>query len=884
MSQHRYYQDSDAPRTLTQEGIAEATQIGRNNVSKVVATMAKAGDVDVVSKHVKGLPTVRRVCYLTAKGFQNALRLKEEIESAEIRIADFDGSEHAGTIGSLNKFLPRPYQLLELAMGVSRGVFDCASFHEMKVKEERRFVDFTDRKPTVRVFLGREGEIGELSDFLASDTARIMVVHGIPGIGKSTLLAKFSQEIRERTNIFWYRVHEWMTLRLLLAPLSEFFSQLGRKGLERYLAQTSNPEIGEVCNVVSEDLKDLAALIILDDVQRAEKGIVDLLAALVSVLETLPGVRMICASRELPSFYSRSAVFSGTVRELALEGLDKKSSVQIMKRKAIPEKYYDDLYRSTKGHPLFLELVEEPGGILDKNVRMFIEQEVHSKLGLPECRILEMASVFRYPVNLDAFFVMEEEAGKDSGPKLKGDKYDDYVVDYDTIDDLLAKSLLQESMGRTIGMHDLIRDFFYGRLPPRQRALFHRAASRYYVRDPSSPSRVEAMYHALMAGDCKTAISIAAGSGRVVVTHGCAAAFAPLIQKLLSQCQAIPEAERTEILMLRGEISDLHGDWEEALARYDEILGSAFRSGNKRLAADVYRRKGVIALKRSMFDNAFELLDRSMTIASELGDAHTLVDVYYDLGGICERRGRSQEALDYFAKSRDLAKSLGLDLGLGKALYGLGRVCGQLLEHEDAIRYRREALQILERTGDLKATAKVCTSLGNDLLALGRLEDALEMQLKAIELANAAGDLGAIAYAMSNAAATYLEMGDGDRAEEMLGRATPLFTKLNDRVMIATMHLYRGYVHNLRGEWEWAKEEFGESLDILRQIDAPLKLGNWLFEIGQTYVENNDHEEARILLREALELASKGGSGNLRRDVEIAMDRLDDAERSSSEV
>jgi tetratricopeptide (TPR) repeat protein len=874
LSQHRFYQDSDAPKSLTQDGIAAATGIGRNNVSRIISVLSTEGDVEVQTKHVKGLPSVRRAYFLSSNGFQRALRLKKDIEDTNIVIVDFDGKEKVDEVSKLNVYLPKPYSLLELAIGIIRGRFECASFHEMKTKEERRYVDFTDRKPTVRVFLGREKELAELSDFLTSENTRILVVNGIPGIGKTTLLAKFAQDVRDKANIFWYRIHEWMTLKLLLSPLAEFFSQLGRKGLERYLAQNETPDIGEVSNIIVSDLKDLSALLIVDDVQKADKTISDFLGTLVGIFEGLPGMRLVCTSREIPSFYTRSAVFNGLVKELVLEGLDKKSSIQIMRRRAIPEKYFESLFRATKGHPLFLELVEEPGRMLDKNIRMFIEQEVYSKLDLAECRILEIASVFRYPISLDAFFVMEDEIAKDTGSRPKEMKYEDYFIDYDTIDGLLTKSLLQESVGRMIGMHDLIRDFFYNRMPPRQRATYHRSASNYYLRDPASPSNVEAMYHALMAGDYDIAIQVAAGNGRRIISDGYAAVFGTLLASLLQNCRSISRSEKTEILLLEGEIKDLQGDWDGASSRFQEILSLATEDKDRRLMADVLRRIGAIALKRTRFEEAFDFLNRSMSIAKELKDDHTLVEVYYDMGGICERRGRFQEASSYFTSSKELAQSLGDDVGLGKALYGLGRVYSQLLEHESAVEYKDEALQILEKTGNVKEIAKVCTGLANDLRVVGRIEESLEMQERAIELASSVGDLNIMGYAISNSAAVYLEMGNQERTEELLDMAIPIYARLNDRIMVATMHLYRGYLYNLKKEWDWAKEQFRQSLDILRQLDVPMRLSHWLFEISQVHIENGEFEEARDLLDEAFALAAQGGNENLRREVEIALNRL----------
>ncbi len=116
---------------------------------------------------------------------------------------------------------------------------------------------------------------------------------------------------------------------------------------------------------------------------------------------------------------------------------------------------------------------------------------------------MSIAAVFRYPVLIDAFFIMEEEihlaAGMDK-VELEGA---DYAVSYEAVDSLLGKSIIYESWGRLIGMHDLLREFSLSRLTPRQRRVYHRAAARYYLQDGSAPARVEGLYHSLMAATCR---------------------------------------------------------------------------------------------------------------------------------------------------------------------------------------------------------------------------------------------------------------------------------------------------------------------------------------------------------------------------------------------
>ncbi len=867
MSYQRFSLDSDVPKEVTQDGIAAGVGIGRNNVNKLVLALVGLDYVDALdSRHVKGLPNVRKVYFLTQKGFEEALALKKSVDPLIIHANNLEGKEIRIEFGRLGSLLPNKYTTVELANAIERGRFDATSFHEARIKEERRFVDYTDRKPTVRSFFGRKEELRRLNDLTDSPTCRLIVVRGIAGIGKTTLLAKFAQDRREKSNIFWFRIHEWVNLKGLLRPVAEFLSEMRRKGLEGYLATTETPSIGEVTHLLESELKDTSAVLILDDLQKAEQPLVDFIAALVATFENNPSLKIICTTRETLSFYKRSSVSSGVVAELVLEGLDRESSLQLMRSRALPEDALDRIFRVTSGHPFFMELVEDPSQALGQNMRMFIEQEVYSNLEISEKRILEIASVFRYPVPTDSFFTMEEEISKQEGKIRQERSYGDYMVDYDTIEALIRKSLLSETLGRMVGMHDVMREFFYTRLSPRLRATYHRAASKYYLSDESAPSKVEALYHSMMAGEHETAMGIAAANGREIVSRGYANLLSPLLALLLRK-EAGGLGERLEVLLLRAEILELEGEWSDSLKMYTELLTKASPERDKRLMAEVNRRLGVLHLRRFEYEQADSFLNLSLEQAELMGDSHTLTLIHYDKGGLAEREGYYQEAIMHFSRAEELARSIGDDVGRGKALYGMGRTYGQLRDLKKATQTKREALDVLERTGDTAEIAKVCSSIGNDLRDLGDGHGAVAYLERAVELANSVGDLSTLCYALSNLAASYIDVGDLDKADSALNEANLIATRLGDRFIIAASHLNRGYLFTKQKNWEWAKMEFTASLETLREANSPLRLCHWMCEIGKVYCENSDQEGARDLFDRAMTIATATGHEGLILDV-----------------
>jgi len=241
---------------------------------------------------------------------------------------------------------------------------------------------------------------------------------------------------------------------------------------------------------------------------------------------------------------------------------------------------------------------------------------------------------------------------------------------------------------------------------------------------------------------------------------------------------------------------------------------------------------------------------------------------------VLERRGQNLDAVEHFQRAQEIATELADDLALGKALYGLGRAYATLRDYEKAVQFKKDALTILERRGDTTMMAKACTSIGNDLCTMGLSDEGMRYLDRAAELANAVGDLSTVGYATSSLAGCKLYQGDLKGAEDLIQRCLPISTKLNDPLMTVSLLFYSGYIHTHRHEWSSAREDFEGSIAILRKLDAPARLGQWLMEIADIYAQNNDREEARSLLDEAYEIAIRLGHEKLIKQVEENRERL----------
>lgn len=67
-----------APYEITQDGIARALGIGRNNVPRILKKLVEKGYVEEKKAHVEGAKHIRKVYVLTPKGFLHLKDLREK--------------------------------------------------------------------------------------------------------------------------------------------------------------------------------------------------------------------------------------------------------------------------------------------------------------------------------------------------------------------------------------------------------------------------------------------------------------------------------------------------------------------------------------------------------------------------------------------------------------------------------------------------------------------------------------------------------------------------------------------------------------------------------------------------------------------------------------
>ena len=815
----RFAGDFEVPWGMTQYGIAEAVGTGQDHVSRAVRRLVQKGHVTEAKSRVEGVSERRKVYFLTNGGRAAAEELARRAEDGRVRLAD-GGAETTVTVREAMRLLGPQHSLIEVARAVRPG----GRLDRGALGAGRRPAG-PESQQAVQApanFAGRARELETLRRRL--EDRRLVVIQGIAGIGKTALAARLVAEARGSRPVFWYRFHEWDTLRSFLGPFSDFLAQHGRRKLRTYLSSKPDLDLNEAAYLMQECTRGFSAILVLDDLHKASDEFLPLLSLALEVLERNDGLRAVVTARSMRRFYDRrDVVVKGLVAELELGGLDEEGSRELLRMRSIDDSQHRRAFALTGGHPLALELfVPGPGEAEQKgNIGRYIEEEISARLSVAEKGLLRMASAYRYPVPADALF---------TGPETT----------YESLQSLVSRSLLREVSAGVFDIHDFVRDFFYSRLSPYERAELHRRAARFYSKGSDGRGALELIHHSLRAGEHAAAAAAVASRGEELLAAGSAGELRSALEAL--DLSALPAPEGAGALFIMGRASDILGDWDRALGHYRSAL-DALPAGRR---AEVHYHIGWILQKRNEWEEAAGSFRRCLELAQAAGDGSGIARAYHGLGRVLWRQGRLAEAAGFCQKSLGSARAAGglaLEASAGIELARVQAAMGDFARSERSL---RRSLELLERIGDRSESARAWNTLGWEALRpQGRLDEALEAIHRGEEIALSQGNLRELGPIYHSLGEVWARKGMTEKAEEYFHKSLDLFTAQADEHGMAYCRLGLAIVHRTRRQWDRSQEEFERAVGLFGKVSTPADQSYALSEFAEMWRQRGDAAMAR---------------------------------------
>ncbi len=733
----RYFGEGTVPIEMSQAGISQAIGIRRSHVSSSLDTAKEKGNVDEGLAHVRG-EARRRKCYsLTEKGMALAKEVEERVERAVVSAALLNGEVFEGSLGELAASdIARP--LVWMALKTVDGVLALPT-----TEPEGKGISLS-KVPVVMPFLGRMEEQKAIKEFFERE-GKVLVIKGMPGIGKTALAAEVSGSVG--ASIFWFSIGDWSSPRNTASHLGAHLQSLGSDRLKRYVDARERPDLADLRDILME--LDVRLTIILDDCQNASASMGSLLRTLISVCEANEHLDLILVGRGFPGIFDLKHRTGHVCLNLELEGLDTDASFQMLKNRGIVGHKAETMVKRSGGHPLFLTLIaSDEDGEDAEEMSTLISREIQDSLTAREREMLYALSVFREPVATDA--IAKDEEGVNVLEGLK----DRSIVTHD---------------GRW-QMHSLLKDFFYGHQGRVDREMRHEMAAEYYGAYAStSRESIEEAYHLFMARDAESAMLRIATEGDGWLRKGYQDEF-------LQLCTLIPEGwespvELFEVLMLKAMVLKQVGEWDSAERVLERCLDICGGPNDAARRARTLLVTGAIHYRRGELSGALELFEEAKGLIRD--DDELMAELQNSIGVVNWRLGRLDAARTAYYIDLKISDEKGDLAGIARSLNNLGILDWQEGRSDAALERYARALEAAQRVPDKRLVAMLYSNIADAYKSKGESSEAKRFYERCLELSEDLRFNWQIAEAFRGLA-DIVE----DRRDEYLKKALRMFERL----------------------------------------------------------------------------------------------------------
>lgn len=443
------------------------------------------------------------------------------------------------------------------------------------------------------------------------------------------------------------------------------------------------------------------------------------------------------------------------------------------------------------------------------------------------------------------------------------------VTDIKRIDLLKSLNEIERSHGLIVSMekqysfsHVKVRDVLYNGMSKELKSEYHlivgQTMSALY--GATDECVAEIGYHYYMAKDAAKAIpklmrAIELAKGKFANEE--AIRYSGYALELMGCDPEKWAIETINVLESLGDVKELTGRYDEAMAAYERILDL---SKDLETCARAHRKLASSLQSKGQYERAFEELETGNALLERKGGAE-LGRVLTKMASIFEHDGKYDRAISALDQAMGILKNYS-DTGrdVADALHKMGHLHACKGDYDGALTSYEDSVKGFEAIGDLRGTGMALNSIGSILADRDRNDEALVIFERCLMAFEKLGDPTAVGVALNNLGIVYKSRCEYDKALANYARCLEVFGRLGNPRGIGSSLNNIGIIKYTRGDYKGALECYEKALVMFERIKDRLSMGMMKLNIGLVHLELGDLDPAKVELEWVERLASEMGN------------------------
>jgi tetratricopeptide (TPR) repeat protein len=341
--------------------------------------------------------------------------------------------------------------------------------------------------------------------------------------------------------------------------------------------------------------------------------------------------------------------------------------------------------------------------------------------------------------------------------------------------------------------HGLTQQYLYDETSAGERRMLHGEIAETLEAlsaDHSEQFALQLGRHYAEAGNAEKAVPywIMAGdvAFRAYAQNEAIAAYTRALE--LGKDAVISPEQLLHLYTSRGRALELNGKFEQALQNYDDMLVAARSCQDRRMELDAMVASSTLYSTPTSVMDAVKgqaLSEETLKLTKELGDQTIECKVLWNLLLANVHESKTDQAIEFGEESLSLARQLNLREQMAYTLTDLGRAYNGACRFEEAEVRIKEGASLWRELGNMTMLNDNLNAWLLNLFWSGKYEKALDIAQESLEISHATGDIWSQGWPRNVQGQIWFEYGEIDKGLDELEASVRLAREANTPIHVA---------------------------------------------------------------------------------------------------